>query len=380
MSRLDYSKWDHIEISDDEDDTHPNIDTPSLFRWRHQARVDRDAERTKKKTDVDKNLTENQQKLAAMKQKIKEAELANASAELEKLKLDIKTLEEQEKEWKEKEAAIEKEIKAAPLNIDTICKEGKSRTIINKSTPEPKVETEDEKATKLQQFVKEKKKMIEKYGLLKKYEDSKNFLVENRELVCEETANHLVLWCINLQIEEKFHAMEHVAHQTIVMQFILQLASSLNVNPKDCVVAFFNRISLSDQQYMTAFNDELEAFKERVRTRAKVRVEEAIKEAEEEERQERLGPGGLDPQEVFESLPEEMQNCFESREIGLLQKVIGKMDPELAEYHMKRCVGSGLWVPNAADAADTEAATGLVAQDESETEIYEEIKEKDKDI
>ncbi len=27
------------KISDDEDDTHPNIDTPSLFRWRHQARL-----------------------------------------------------------------------------------------------------------------------------------------------------------------------------------------------------------------------------------------------------------------------------------------------------------------------------------------------------
>lgn len=47
MSRLDYSKWDHIEISDDEDDTHPNVDTPSLFRWRHQARVERMAEREK---------------------------------------------------------------------------------------------------------------------------------------------------------------------------------------------------------------------------------------------------------------------------------------------------------------------------------------------
>lgn len=28
-------------MSDDEDETHPNIDTPSLFRWRHQARVER---------------------------------------------------------------------------------------------------------------------------------------------------------------------------------------------------------------------------------------------------------------------------------------------------------------------------------------------------
>ena len=29
------------QVSDDEDDTHPNIDTASLFRWRHQARVER---------------------------------------------------------------------------------------------------------------------------------------------------------------------------------------------------------------------------------------------------------------------------------------------------------------------------------------------------
>ncbi|KAI2588662.1 CDC37 isoform 5 [Pan troglodytes] len=34
---VDYSVWDHIEVSDDEDETHPNIDTASLFRWRHQT-------------------------------------------------------------------------------------------------------------------------------------------------------------------------------------------------------------------------------------------------------------------------------------------------------------------------------------------------------
>ena len=30
-----------VQVSDDEDDTHPNIDTASLFRWRHQARIER---------------------------------------------------------------------------------------------------------------------------------------------------------------------------------------------------------------------------------------------------------------------------------------------------------------------------------------------------
>jgi hypothetical protein len=37
------------QISDDEDDTHPNIDTPSLFKWRHEARVQRMEEFEKEK-------------------------------------------------------------------------------------------------------------------------------------------------------------------------------------------------------------------------------------------------------------------------------------------------------------------------------------------
>ena len=36
-----YKKWDKLELSDDEDDVHPNIDKQSWFRWKHQARVDR---------------------------------------------------------------------------------------------------------------------------------------------------------------------------------------------------------------------------------------------------------------------------------------------------------------------------------------------------
>ena len=37
MSRLDYSKWDNIELSDDEDvECHPNIDKASWVRWRQQ--------------------------------------------------------------------------------------------------------------------------------------------------------------------------------------------------------------------------------------------------------------------------------------------------------------------------------------------------------
>lgn len=119
----------------------------------------------------------------------------------------------------------------------------------------------------------------------------------------------------------------------------------------------------ADQQYQDAFNDELESFKERVRGRAKIRIEKAMKEYEEEERQKRLGPGGLDPVEVYESLPlvssqeasalffyilvgwkskntvvhlcselQEMQKCFDEKDIQMLQDVISKMDPTVGSF------------------------------------------------
>lgn len=75
----------------------------------------------------------------------------------------------------------------------------------------------------------------------------------------------------------------------------------------------------ADEQYKQGFFEELQAFRERVKTRAKQKVEDAVKQYEEvdlfkkkksinirffqEERKKRLGPGGLDPVEVMESLP-----------------------------------------------------------------------------
>lgn len=59
----------------------------------------------------------------------------------------------------------------------------------------------------------------------------------------------------------------------------------------------------ADKPYQDTFDRELELLKERVRSCAQLRMENAMKELEEEEKQKRLGPGGLDPVEVYESLP-----------------------------------------------------------------------------
>lgn len=379
MSAINYSKWDHIEISDDEDDTHPNIDTASLFRWRHQARMDRMEEAKKKKEEHEKAKQTHQQKMAAIKQKLKEAEEAKdekSMPDMDKLKLELTEMEKQQAEFKQKEEDLKREERLTPWNVDTICHDGKTKTLINKPPPPPKELTDEEKAEKQDQFSKKYKDEIRKYGMLRRYDDSLQYLQEHPHLVCEETANYLVIWCIDLEVEEKHDLMNHVSHQTIVMQFILELAKSLQQDPRSCVRAFFSRIKLGEKQYMDAFNDELSSFRDRIRGRAKVRIEEAIKEYEEEERQKRLGPGGLDPVEVMESLPEILQKCFESRDIAMLQQAVMEMPKEEAEYHIKRCVDSGLWVPNAEDVEKTEAAEGAqsgVQPEDSDEEKYEEV-------
>lgn len=344
---VDYSKWKNIEVSDDEDETHPNIDTPSLFRWRHQARVERMEESKREKEKLDKKKAENDKKLGELKQELKEAKEANKAVKhLEGL---VSDLEEEAEKIRKEIQEFEKKERLQPWNVDTISKPGFAKTVINKKPQyQPKEElTEEEKEKKMKAFIKENEKDLKHFGMLRKYDDSRAFLKSNSHLVCENTANYLVIWCINLEMEEKHELMGHVAHQTICMQYILELAKQLDYDPRACVDAFFSKIKVAEVEYKKSFEDELTQFKERIRKRAAEKVEEALKEYEEEEKQKRLGPGGLDPEEVYNALPEELRKCFDSRNVELLQETIAKMDEEEARYHMKRCVDSGLWVPDA---------------------------------
>lgn len=70
------------------------------------------------------------------------------------------------------------------------------------------------------------------------------------------------------------------------------------------VCAFFScPCQTADKPYQDAFDHELELLKERISNCVQNRLESAMKELEEEDRLKRLGPGGLDPVEVYESLP-----------------------------------------------------------------------------
>ncbi|XP_071210733.1 hsp90 co-chaperone Cdc37-like [Salvelinus alpinus] len=350
---IDYSVWDHIEVSDDEDETHPNIDTPSLFRWRHQARVEKQVAFEEKGEELEKNMAECKRRLEEVQYRVKELEEEGKKEGEEERKTALSKAQAEEKKyrkdqrlWEKKMEEHRREEKKMPWNVDTLSKEGFSKSMLN-IKPEATEETEEQKEEKHQTFVEKHKKEIKHFGMLRRWEDSQKYLSDHPYLVCEETANFLVIMCIDLEVEEKHGLMDQVAHQTIVMQFILELAKSLKIDPRGCFREFFQKIKTADQPYQEAFTDELESFKERVRGRAKIRIQKAMEEYEEEERQNRLGPGGLDPVEVYDTLPEEMKKCFDDKDISMLQEAVSKMDPMEAKGHMKRCIDSGLWVPNA---------------------------------
>ncbi|XP_008303223.1 hsp90 co-chaperone Cdc37-like isoform X1 [Stegastes partitus] len=276
----------------------------------------------------------------------REAELKKVQAEVKKLKKDEKLYAKLIEEYRREE-------KKLPWNVDTISKEGFSKSVLN-IKPVTKEEVEEEKVEKHKTFVEKYAKEIKHFGMLRRWDDSQKYLSDNPHLVCEETANCLVVICIDFEIDEKHALMEQVAHQAIVMQFILDLARTLKVDARGCFRQFFSKIRTAEKPYQDAFDHELELLKERVRSCAQLRMENAMKELEEEEKQKRLGPGGLDPVEVYQSLPKEIQRSFDEKNIQMLQEAMNKLDVEEGKYHLRRCIDSGLWVPDSGEGYDDE--------------------------
>tara|TARA_B110000305_G_scaffold217749_1_gene257325 strand:+ start:390 stop:851 length:462 start_codon:yes stop_codon:yes gene_type:complete len=144
-------------------------------------------------------------------------------------------------------------------------------------------------------------------------------------------------------------SMKKVARNSQILTNIAELAKSLKKHPGNVIIPFFTRVQ--EPEHGKGFQEGIDIFVDRIIKRAVEKKKEMDAEEEEVEEvdlkdipvEERLGPGGLDPVEVFETLPEVLQNAFESRDIPALRQALEAMDGKEAAYHMKRCEDSGLW-------------------------------------
>ncbi|KAL7479550.1 hypothetical protein ACHAW6_005280 [Cyclotella cf. meneghiniana] len=433
---FDYSKWDNIELSDDEDDVHPNIDRESWFRMKHRSRVEREEREEKDKKKICEEMAKANLRIKEINKILAKSSSAGDDddsdddlEDIEGLKAELLALEKANANA-ENQAKLDNYEKNKKWNVDNMCHVVEERTIVNKNVGETKfsstgfvlpsdapdiskVETKkgvDEPAsadlsTKVKhheakhtdekksnalpvgakaetkakphpqpdeplssvsvsmlsyhEFTEKYADIVEKFMAIESLDRSKEFLLQNGNILLQENAsNYLLLASLEDEMNGFHEKMKLVARQSQIISNIAELAKSLQRHPGNVIVPFFQR--LDNKEMYDGFMEGVNQFVKRVEVRAvekrKEIDEERAREAKERgaaaedavdvstiPREERLGPGGLDPLEVFESLPISMQEAFESREKEKLQAALMAMTPEEAEYHMKRCVDSGLW-------------------------------------
>jgi cell division cycle protein 37 len=161
--------------------------------------------------------------------------------------------------------------------------------------------------------------------------------------------------------------MKLVCRQSQILSHIQELGNSMRRDPRDVIIPFFRRIE--EPEYLKEFLKAVDQFAEKIVKRA---VDKRKEMDEENAKNRTVGPGGLDPMEVLESLPSELRNAFESRDINAFRSVFASMNSADAAYYLKRCVDSGLWVPNNDSSLDDEGEEG---DEEDGEEVGSEVEE-----
>ncbi|KAJ9467945.1 Hsp90 co-chaperone Cdc37 [Diplonema papillatum] len=437
----DYSKWENIELSDDESDVHPNIEKGTWFRLKHQQRVQREEQEAKDRAELAAAVKAAEEALA---------QLPEDSADRQK-HLDII------EDAKSKVAKMDKNKK---WNVDNICTVKEERTIVNHETSghsdgfalpqqtdkdrkflKDGVMSEDAKVHSYQEYCDRHKELLEEFGNLKTMDETRAMMEEHGDVLLQEHSNwYFLMACLEAEMAGQRDKMKRRCRQSQVLSSITELAKTEGRHPGNIIAPFFER--LKSPERFSVFVQGVDQFAKRIEERAIAKKQEealglppggdvysegqvveatglkgcpelngirgevkgrlkngrvgvrfpepfgekAIKEdnllpvplsqlkeeQEEQERREkdpsycwwlpndmpredRLGPGGLDPIEVFASLPRCLQDAFRSREMQPLHDAIAQLEPAEAEVHLKKCSLAGLWNPNGASEAEEEA-------------------------
>eukprot|EP00557_Chaetoceros_sp_GSL56_P007596 CAMPEP_0176499604 /NCGR_PEP_ID=MMETSP0200_2-20121128/13022_1 /TAXON_ID=947934 /ORGANISM="Chaetoceros sp., Strain GSL56" /LENGTH=433 /DNA_ID=CAMNT_0017898047 /DNA_START=77 /DNA_END=1378 /DNA_ORIENTATION=- len=426
---FDYSKWDNIELSDDEDDVHPNIDRESWFRMKHRSRVEREEREEADKKKIKADMENANLRIMELTKTLESMEAGEDSddelEDKEGLEAELDALKSANKARQEKLDTYEKNKK---WNVDNMCHVVEERTIVNPRAAENKfTETgyaipSEEKSTVIDSgratsqvieplptaeiskniehnssektpneqnqtasvaskptvqtvkpapapvkkvsgpshasismlsyhdFVEKYADIMEDFMKISSLDDSRDFLIQHGDIMLQENAsNYLLLASLEDEMNGFREKMRLTARQSQLISNIAELAKTMKTHPGNVIIPFFKR--LEEKVHFDGFMVGLENFVQNLIKRAVVKRKEMDEERAREEgidlkdipKEERLGPGGLDPVEVFESLPVSMQEAFESRDTEKLKKALLEMTPEEAETHMKRCVDAGLW-------------------------------------
>ena len=336
---LNYSKWDNIELSDDEDNFHPNIDNNLMIRLQREKREMREKEEAERLEKLQKEGT-------------------------------IEAKEEMEKMERQKKLHVNNMTKDKFNSKHEKSSASHSATVTEAVDTKVKVKATDADSFTegYEEFLSANRPILLEYAAIDEDDEaSEQFVLAHTQLLSEHATGFYLLHCINLQAEGKTREMRKTARQYLLLTYVCDLAKTMpGRDARDAIKPLFRKM-LSNQAAAQNFEEHLDKYVEHVKTRAEVKKKELLEQAEaggEEDGEyvalqkgEHVGPGGLDPAEVFEALPTVLQEAFGERSVEALKTALESLSTEDAQYHMQRCIDSGLWDPQgAAGSSEGESA------------------------
>ena len=364
---FDYSKWDKLDLSDDDGaDCHPNIELASWKRIKAQQRAER---RAKEEAEINR-----------LREKIQKYE-ARAQAHEGK---DESVRQDALAQMKKYQQQLDDFLARRKWVADEVCQTKDDRSIVNKNAktiPPPGVEdtskkvvgpvTPDAEFETYESYIKQHEKMVREFVAIDNdREASERFMVNHPEILNQHADGFLLLLCLDTAmrhnsvpadkkntrtIDSEKRELRRIVRQHLLLNYVLELAKLSKVDDvRAAVRPFFLKTSKQTKEQADEFEQELSAFIGRIENRAKEKLakgekspltkKEDIAEEEDEYEPAGLGPGGLDPNEVLPTLPKAMQEAFIEQDVAKLKDILSSMPPEEADYHLKRCIDSGLWV------------------------------------
>jgi len=325
MAKLsfDYSRFDKIEDSDDEEAHHPNLDRGLNQRV---IRISRD----RKEDEIDTQKSE--------------LEAAGKVEEAEKLE------------------------KQRPLHVGNMSRVVEERTIINSAhgVKDKLVKNGEEfPIDELEGFTKTNEQVLSEF-IEADWERSRELCVQHGDALLGECVDGwFLLQALDQAENGKEKQVEKIVRQGQIPSQIRQLASVMRRPPRDLVHRFFDRMQTDEGK--KSFKEGVDTMYAHIRSRAKARKEEKMKSQEAKlmsadsaaakeavplveamygmrpEARKSLAPKGLDPVKVYEALPEPMKLAFKDSSIEKLKEAAEKMEVAVFEKQFKLCIDSGLW-------------------------------------
>ena len=232
-----YSKWDRLEVSDDEKDFHPNIDASLMIRIKREQRARREAEED--------------ERIAALK---KEG-TTEALTRVEKIEANRK------------------------LHIGNICTVVDEKTLLNKAAPITASTPDLSEETIFEHWVSEHEDAVYEYAELDELKDMEQYLHSHPEILCEHACSILLLKMLDLEMADMRDVMLHVVRQYLVLRNILDLGiearrsqgklqqSMKQEELRPFVQLFFKTVN-NDESKKTALEKESLAFGQNIILRA----------------------------------------------------------------------------------------------------------------